>query len=97
MKILIASIFEVLRPVLTSLRLKIEHNDFRRINVASVLRRSSAAADIDRLVQTGHLTVMITNYHAMLCYQLCVYKVSAVLIFDLLHEKRISKFQLYTL
>ena len=32
----------------------------------------------------------------MFCYQLCVYKVSAVLIFDLLHEKRISKFQLYT-
>ena len=28
--------------------------------------------------------------------QLCVYKVSAVMIFYLLHEKRISKFQLYT-
>ena len=65
------------------------------INVASILRRSSAA-DITRLGQTGHLTMMITNYHSMLCYQLCVYKVSAVLIFDLLHEKRISKFQLYT-
>ena len=65
------------------------------INVAPVLRRSSAAADITRLGQTGHLTVMITNYHSMLCYQLCVYKVSAVLIFDLLHEKRISKFQFY--
>ena len=39
---------------------------------------------------------MITNYHSMLCYQQSVYKGSAVLIFDLLHEKRISKFQLYT-
>ena len=38
---------------------------------------------------------MITNYHSMLCYQLCVCKVSAVMIFDLLHKKRISKFQLY--
>ena len=67
------------------------------INVAPVLRRSSTAADITRLGQTGHLTVMITNYHSMLCYQLCVYKVSAVLIFYLLHEKRISKFQFYRL
>ena len=88
--------FEVLRPVLTSLRLNILNNDFPGINVASVLRRSSAAADITRLGHIGHLTVMIANYHSMLCYQLCVNKASAVTIFDLLHEKRISKFQLYT-
>ena len=45
--------------------------------------------------QINNKQLLITIQCFAISYEY-LYKVSAVLIFDLLHEKRISKFQLYT-